>query len=732
MTPIVKRFAVVVAFLAATDLAVLLDIPVLRQLLGFSFFTFVPGILILYLLRLGRLGLTEKVVLSVGLSVSFLMLYGLFVNSASLLVGYDTPLSTVPVVVSFSLAVLVMGAVACASNRTASFAGLSGLRLSTQEKAYLLLPALFPLLSILGTRLMNVSHNNSVLMVLLFVIPVYVVFVAARHNRITHRVYPLLILFIGVSLMLMFSLRCNHIMGGDTHKEYYLFQTTSANLHWSIVGCGNLDACLSISLLPSIYQSLLKMDPELLFKLLYSLIVSILPLIVYVVSKKHIGVFYAFLASFFFASQVMFLWTPAQARSNIAVLFFSLTIMALLDPKIKESTKIPLFLIFSASTIVSHYSTSYIFLFILLLALVGVWIARKVFVSRSKHILPRPEDHFLPEVRQYGVSRTALPGMKYHISGSLVALFFLMLFLWYSQLTRAPFESGVEFIQHTLVNLRDFFLLEARGGVVQSAIGEGIASRAIPRKVEFVISWVVVFLIAIGVFTLVRRLRDTVSTPNSRSERLDLLPAELDSEFLILSLGCCAVLVSSVALPFVSIGYSLSRTQFQAMVLLSTFLIIGGMTAAKSVRLRQRFATILILAVIVPYFLCTTGAMSQVFAFPSTVTLNSEGPAYDALYVHDQETNAAKWIESNRDRDSTIYTDREGFLVLLSAGGIPFSKTDNRLVPVSERGGIIDGLIYLRYRNVVKGELIGTNRDSIYDISYIATMLDPKDKIYAT
>ena len=56
-------------FLTFTDLAILLDIPVLRQVLAFLFLTFVPGVLILGILKLDRLGLTEKIVLSLGLSI---------------------------------------------------------------------------------------------------------------------------------------------------------------------------------------------------------------------------------------------------------------------------------------------------------------------------------------------------------------------------------------------------------------------------------------------------------------------------------------------------------------------------------------------------------------------------------------------------------------------------------------------------------------------------------------
>ena len=81
-----------------------LNIPFLRQIIGFIFLTILPGLLILQILKLNKMGLTEKFVLSVGLGVSFLMFFGLLVNNLSLYFGYETPLATIPLLISFNLA----------------------------------------------------------------------------------------------------------------------------------------------------------------------------------------------------------------------------------------------------------------------------------------------------------------------------------------------------------------------------------------------------------------------------------------------------------------------------------------------------------------------------------------------------------------------------------------------------------------------------------------------------
>lgn len=128
-------------FLLATDFSIFLDIPIFRQFLGFAFFTIVPGLLILYILKLNRLGLTEKLVLSVGLSISFLMFAGLAINWIYPFFGYNTPLSTNSLIISFSIILLILVVIAYLRNRDTSFPTLSDFKLDTREKAFLLMPA---------------------------------------------------------------------------------------------------------------------------------------------------------------------------------------------------------------------------------------------------------------------------------------------------------------------------------------------------------------------------------------------------------------------------------------------------------------------------------------------------------------------------------------------------------------------------------------------------------------
>lgn len=660
-------FVVIISILVLTDLAIILDILFLRQIIGFLFLTILPGLLILQILKLDKLEFTEKVVLSEGLSISFLMLFGLLLNNLSLALGYEAPLATIPLLISFNLAFVVLAIIGYKLNKDLIFS-LPNLNLTISEKAFLGIPILFPALSIFGMNLMNTTDNNIILMFLLFLIPIYVAFVCFFNHEFSKRLYPIVIFFISISLLLLLSLRSNHIIGADIHREYYLFQTALNNLHWSLFGHSTLDACLSISLLPAIYQSILNISPEFLFKILYSLIYSVSPLIVFVLSKKYVGDSYAFLASCFFMFQGLFLFTEFNARTNTAILFFALAMMTLFNDKIDPLKTKTLFIVFMASCMVSHYSTTYIFFFIMLGSFIGMDIVLK----------------------KYTVKKV--------VSLTMVILFFALIFFWYSQVTKTAFCAGVGFIKDTLSNLNMFFVEESRGEMAQTLFGKEITQRGILHKIDFVFTWLTFTFIAIGVITLVRRYKE-MSFSELKFKKPDFLKEKFEVTYFVIALTCAGLLVAVVAVPYVS-EYNLDRTYTVAIIILSVFFVIGGIILSRSLKVP---AYLIILLVLIPYFLFSNSVMYNIGGIQRSIILNSEGEQYDMLYVHDQESCSAKWLNDYRGQRYTIVANYVGIDYLISQGML--SKEIVRYDVFRQRSHVGD-YIYFRYYNTVGGKLI--------------------------
>ena len=704
-------FAFIISILLLLDLTILLDTPFLRQILGFLFLTILPGLLILQILKLDKLGFTEKFVLSVGLSISFLMFFGLLLNNLSLGLGYETPLATIPLFILFNLAFIVLAIVGYKINKDPLFS-LPNLNLTAPEKAFLIVPVFFPALSIFGMHVMNTTDNNIILMLMLFLIPIYVVFVCFFTHKFPKRMYPVVIFLISISLLLLISLRSNHIIGADAHTEYYFFQTTLDNLHWSVFGHSVLDACLSISLLPAIYQSILNVNSEYLFKILYSLLFSISPLVIYVLSEKYVGAGYAFLASCFFMFQSRFLITSFGPRTSVAILFFALAMMMLFSDRIAPLKKRFLFIVFMASCIVSHYSTAYIFFFIILGVFVGM-----VILSRKYTI-------------------------KKVVSLTIVVLFFAMIFFWYSQVTETAFDAGVGYIENTLTNLNKFFIEESRRENVQMLFGKGLEEKGIPYRIEFVFTWLTFGFIGIGILTLIRRYKE-MSFPELNFKKPDFLKNKFEVTYFLIALACAALLAAFVALPWISKGYGIDRLYAVAITILSVFFVIGGITLSKHfffftkrkpvLKEKQKSSTkntpqvrayLVILLVLIPYFFCVTGVTSQMFGVRNAIILNSEGKQYDRMYIHDQESYGAKWLGDYAAERQRIYADFFGGRRLVSQGKITPSRIDHYWLP---KHGKIDGYIYLRYQNVVNGELMDLHGE-VYNMTDY--QFDEKNEIY--
>lgn len=79
------------------------DVPGIRELVGFIYLTFIPGLLILRILRIRNLGYVETLLYSVGLSITFVMFLGFFMNAVFSYLGVLRPISILPLTIMSTL-----------------------------------------------------------------------------------------------------------------------------------------------------------------------------------------------------------------------------------------------------------------------------------------------------------------------------------------------------------------------------------------------------------------------------------------------------------------------------------------------------------------------------------------------------------------------------------------------------------------------------------------------------
>lgn len=552
------------------------------------------------------------------------------------------PLSWGPLLIAFNIAVLVLLFIAYWRNRGDFTTGYS-IDIETGKfninLPFIVFPVLFPLLAICGTYLMNIYTNNSVLMLLMGVIPLYILTLVIYRNKISSQVFPFAIWMIALSILLMKGLTSNHILGSDIFGEFYFFQLTANNAHWNVSDVTQAyNSCLSVSILPTIYNVFLNINPEYVFKVIPVVLVSVIPVVLYLITKTYLGAFRGFLGALLVIFQFAFILTLVDAtRTGIALLFFGLLVVILIEREIVGPRKMGLFIIFGASVIVAHYSTGYT-LVLWLLVLVVLSFAIKLILRKNFAQGQRETITFVT----VGIS----------------ALFLVILFLWYSQLTQVPFAEATNFIKKTFENLIKFAILESREITIGKLAGIGVSS--IPSLINTITHGIIFLLIAIGVISLVRNYKI-------------YLDEGFHVEYILSAFIFFAVLVALIAVPYVSVGYDTGRAFVTALFLLAPAFVIGGETVARILR-RLAWSPFLLCILLILQYACSLHIPYHVFRMPVSPYYEASGPGRDIYYIYDTEFNSAKWIMQNGKHPYMIYGDFIAWPRLLLAAGTDTGK----------------------------------------------------------
>jgi uncharacterized membrane protein len=534
---------------------------------------------------------------------------------------------------------------------------------------------------------MNTQGNNSILLMLLLLIPVYVVAVTFLEDKIPEATYPIAIWMIGMSLLLMHGLTSYHLMGRDVHVEFHCFELTLDNFHWDISKYYHpYNACLSSTILPTISKILCDIDKEYIFKLFFGLIGSITPLCTYIVFKKYMDKKYAFLLSFLFIAQVPFIYLLQSAtRQEICLLFFVLAVLVLFDNEINKLNKKKLFLIFFVSVVVTHYTTTYLFLFMMFFC----W------------SMAKSESSF-----KYG--KNAITG----ITLRTISLSFVLMFFWYSQVTSVPFTNGLTFIEHTFLNMGKFLLEDVRSESIHTTFGIGLLSETVPYIIRVIINDLFIGFISIGIFAIIFRKCKNIN---------------FDKEYIFMMISSELLLISLI-LPFISEGYGPTRVYLQSLVFLAPAFIVGVNYVSKISKkvIRPKIVLLLITVLIISQFFCAVYFFDQIAGIPKSPDLNTDGVWRNEYYIYYQELIGAKWLNEHDLNDLKVSSDRIAYSrLLLGYNNTPY--VDLEFFENNETTNA--GYIYLGHTNINKG-VIYESLEKQKNITEYSCLFIGKSKIY--
>jgi uncharacterized membrane protein len=657
-------FIFLLASLILVDVIIVLDIPFIRPICGFLFFTTIPGLMIIYALRLTKMGPLKTSVIAVGLSLLFLIFAGLFFNDVYYAAGITNPLSVTYMLPSLSFALLLLAIAAYRLNRVdrpfVTIPNLPSLLNENGDLPLLLIPSLFPFLAIFGTYLMNTQQNNSILVALLVLIPLYVVALVVLQGRrnIAPVVFPVTILMISSALLLTNGLTSNYLVGIDVQSEYSVYQQVVSSQHWSILSNPDnptLSAVLGTSLLPAVYQLITGISGLYMFKLLFQLVASVSPLAVYIIARKYLTAIYAFLASFLFMAQLHFIVIIQDAvREEIALLFVALAFMVLLADDLKEQRKTLLFLLFAIGALLTHYATGGILIIVLLIAN-GIAMAIAGYYRFA---------------RRADARNLARPAVTFAMVVLLIAVFFL----WYGLLGDSTSISS--FLYITALNLSKFFILESRSPGILHAVGQNIDT--LPQSVRNYTYDLLYIFMGIGVLAILSK----------RETKL------YGSRYTSLALASVILVALWLVVPYLS-DYGITRLFQLLLVILAVPFFIGVFTILKQLKItRQRYLLSAVLVILLIQYAGSALLTDQAFGTSSSVVLNRSGPSWDELYIYNQEIIAAQWLKNNVAGTPTFTADIGGELRLLAAR---YSLEDMALLGE----GRSTTYVYLHYANVL-------------------------------
>lgn len=654
----------------------------LRQIFGFLFLILIPGLLIILCFKIRTVKFWEYLVYTVGLSIAFIMFAGLAVNwTLPALNITDKPLSLWPILICFDIFLLGLWLTAIYRNKDLKPFDITIPKLDTINRIFFIIPMIFPLLSILGAFLLNNHGPNILTMIMLGGIAVYVLLLVLFRKHMNENVWPWAILLISISILMMGWMRSWYVSGIDINLEYSLFQLTKEEGIWRLHNMpNNYDAMLSLTILPAILSLFMNINDHLLLKFIFPILFSLVPIIVYYISKIYFKEIFCFLGSLFFISQRDFLvWLTIPFRQQVAFIFFSLMILIVLTRVIDNKSRKLFFVFFGASMIVSHYATGYLALGIFTLTYILSWINKNIEKRKIKK----------GKLAKYEAT-------EYYLTGFLILLLILFGFLWYSQVTPTG-EGLVSFMGNSFSNLENIFKEDVQ------VEGEALLDRVnlfnnqrdylskfkyyieeypneytskysqlefynkseyLDSKINFKLSKTLPYKIDYNFISIILYFQEIIKFILGKvliifgvvSLFFVFKKDSAKREYLFISTSFLLLLFFVVIIPFGTFYYNLDRAYQQVLILLSIQTIFGLFLIFRMVNIKK--SEIYISILIILYFLLFSGFINQLIGTKDvSPSLNNFGDFYDKYFSHKNEINSGSWVNLETSPEKVISAD---------------------------------------------------------------------------
>jgi uncharacterized membrane protein len=577
------------SLIIVADVSVLLNVPVLRQVLGFVLLVFLPGFLLIQVIRLKQPPV-ESALFTLGLSVSFLMFVPFAMDIVYPALGILRPLTSLPLIATFSL-------ILAGLDLLAYRIGAIDFQISTRvfrtlieqiQSPAVIGAGLILVLGILGGLFVRFDLDSIFSLFSTLSIAIAAILLVAT-RRVPERLFPLYIVVIALALQYSRTLTSAYLFTPDAHTELFLADLVKTTGYWnpsvapiSSAFTADYYAMLSVTVLPNVYSLLLNVDTTLIYMLVTPFVFAFVPLGIYQLCKTQLKFSSrsAFLSAFFFMSFSVFFYEIP--RQEIAELFMILVVLVIVSSYVRGPKKNALLILFIASTIVAHYSTSYILLFYLVVLLIG--------------------STLIGAKDRQGRGLTT-------ISAAMVAIAALFAFGWYVFVSSGgPFIALLDVGSQTVTTFSSELFAYNTEPHAAALLG-GAAPTFLHTLFRY---WLIAteVLIAIGLTLLIRRRRDM----------------QIKAEFLWLLLATFSLVLVAIALPALAGSINANRLYGLTLLFLAPCCVFGIEaivdTVSKWTRVNKdkvvKLKYAALLGVLIPYFLFNYGFIFEITEHPSS------------------------------------------------------------------------------------------------------------------
>lgn len=655
--------AVVVNFIVLAKV----DVPVVRPALGFWYIVIFPSYLIYATAAWRGCSISERLGYSVGAALLLLMLVGLAMNELLPAGGLQRPLDAGPVIITSDIINVSLYAL------RRSYPGQVGLHISIadfgrEEVRLLAAAALTVVLAVLGAIRLNNGENADLTLAALALAAIVGIF-AVRWLRVTREPLMLLVIYlVSLSLLLTTSLRGWSITGHDIQQEYLVFQLTEAHGHWSMsYDSSAYYACLSITILPTEIGRIVNVDNPYVYKFFFQVIFALVPVMAYGVSRRYFNRGISTLAAaYFIGFPTFFTDMPFLNRQEISLLFVAVGVLAATNTAWSWRRRQVALVVAGIGVEISHYSTMYVFLGTLGIAMVCAW-GIHLFVGGDPSSVP---------IRVRHRHRRPASRLRNAVTLGLVSGLIGVIFLWGTLATNTtgqvlndgsgaltsgaisfsgfgsqavtPAEAIQQLRQSSLKsrgNQEDLYLPAATVSKVATPpvdqaltpltkLGNAVNSVGVPvvalnALVRNFVAYGEQLFLGIGLLHLIISRR--------RGKHL------VGRQFFCLCIGSIGMIAANTVLPSISADYGPLRAFQQGLLFFAPIIVLGSMTVFELIL--RSWARVASCVLCLGIFLATSTLVPQLLGGNlAELNLNNSGLYYDLYYMTPQDNSAVSWL----------------------------------------------------------------------------------------